>query len=246
MSAGEVAREKSRATFCARRGRRTLQDVPTAPTRRGWKLFSRSWMRKKKRVVLVLSLIMERPMCLLCVAGKTGRRNSPSSGPWRTRPFSSTPSLTRDAAFCGSTLGPVFSLTQRSAVAVEVTVEVSEARVDEMAEIAEAITGASVCSFCAARGTGLALLEAQQVAVPFSQRLCQPGADGQNRPELAHRCEEKSDHPQHLSESDPAAVGMSGFRSCPTRSAARSATNRWADWGSARREPPPPSTPRDW
>jgi hypothetical protein len=35
-------------------------------------VFAGSGMQKKKRVVLIVSLIMERPMCLLCIAGKTG------------------------------------------------------------------------------------------------------------------------------------------------------------------------------
>jgi hypothetical protein len=115
---------------------------------------------EQQTLVILMSVIMERPTCLLCLAEKTGDtklgvvRGLEAIG----ETFLVTTELDERCSGCGSTLGPVFSLALSpdtndgsgcgSTCPVEVTV-------DEMAEIAEAITGASVCSPCLVRRTGL-------------------------------------------------------------------------------------------
>ena len=72
-------------------------------------------MQKKKRIVLILSLIMERPMCLLCIAHKTGETKLAVVRALEcvSQAFRIEGELEERCSLCGSSLGPVFSLTQR-------------------------------------------------------------------------------------------------------------------------------------
>jgi hypothetical protein len=72
-------------------------------------------MQKKKRVVLVLSRIMERPMCLLCIAEKTGATKLAIVRALESisQAFLIKAELDERCSLCGSSLGPVFSLKER-------------------------------------------------------------------------------------------------------------------------------------